>query len=998
MTYTASTLQAFLAERTPFGDLPPAVLEQVAERLQPLRYRMGQTIALREKMPDSLILLYQGQARLLGYEPATQMPIALQLLEPGEIIGLAGLIRGVPCETAIASTESVGFSLSTQDFFKLLRDYPEWSSYLQSRPYLIEIFEILARQEALEALGAAQLKTIALKADRHARIYSIEPRQSVTSELNGDCLWFLSSGSLGDLPSGSCINVEAERAPLRVTGNRPARLLGLRESDLVVEDEPSPAEPAPPEDITAPLDTSFTPVPYAPDPVIDLDASPRAEPAREQRRGRYPFVRGGSSLEVGLACFQMLCQYFQIPFRREVLRRVLADQLQRNGSLSLYFCGAVAELLGINAQLMDVPARAMTRLQTPALVMWQDSLAILYEISDRACVIAVPEIGILRRKPADFLETWGNRGQVLLLQPTKETPQERFGLSWFWPSIWRYRIVLLEVFIASFFVQLFGLANPLIVQIIIDQVIVKNTPDLLQSLGLFLIVVAFLEALLSTLRTYLFVDTTNRIDLGLGSEIIDHLVRLPLRYFERRPVGEVASRVNELENIRSFLTGTALTVVLDSIFSVVYIVVMVIYSWKLTLVALAAIPAFILLTLLLSPTIRSQIRAKAERNAETQAYLVEVTSGIQTVKAQNIELRSRWQWQERYARYVSAGFKTVITSTFAQSANNFFNKFSGLVVLWAGAFLVLEGKLSLGELIAFRIIAGYVTSPLLRLAQLWQNFQEVGLSLERLSDIVDTPQEAEADRNNIPLPAISGAIKYENVTFRFKANTAPQLVNVNLEIQPGQFVGIVGQSGAGKSTLVKLLARLYNLETGRIFIDGYDIAKVELYSLRRQIGVVPQDTLLFDGTVQDNIAINNPDASTDEIIEAAQIAAAHDFIMGLPNGYNTRVGERGAGLSGGQRQRIAIARTILQSPEMVVLDEATSALDYTTERQLCSNLAEAFAERTVLFVTHRLATIKNADIIVMMDKGAVVEVGSHDDLMGLRGRYYSLYQQQEAAR
>ncbi|MDY7014419.1 MAG: peptidase domain-containing ABC transporter, partial [Cyanobacteriota bacterium] len=488
----------------------------------------------------------------------------------------------------------------------------------------------------------------------------------------------------------------------------------------------------------------------------------------------------------------------------------------------------------------------------------------------------------------------------------------------------------------------------------------------------------------------------NRIDLGLGSEIIDHLVRLPLRYFERRPVGELSSRVNELENIRSFLTGTALTVVLDSFFSIIYIVVMLIYSWQLTLVALVSIPVFILLTLFLSPTIRSQIRRKAERNAETQSYLVEVMSGIQTVKAQNIELRSRWQWQERYARYVSAGFKTVVTSTFAQSASNFFNKFSGLLVLWVGAFLVLEQQLTLGQLIAFRIIASYVTSPILRLAQLWQNFQEIGLSLERLSDIVDTPQEAEADRANIPMPAISGAVKYENVSFRFQPNIPPQLVKVDLDIQPGQFVGIVGQSGAGKSTLMKLLIRLYNLEIGRIFIDGYDIAKVELYSLRRQIGLVPQETLLFDGTVQDNITINHPDASTDEIIEAAQIAAAHDFIMGLPNGYNTRVGERGTALSGGQRQRIAIARTLLQRPEILVLDEATSALDYTTEQQLCHNLAEAFQERTVFFVTHRLATIKNADVIAMMDKGAVVEVGNHKELMELRGRYYSLYQQQEA--
>jgi subfamily B ATP-binding cassette protein HlyB/CyaB len=997
MSYTASAIQAFLANQNPFAELPSGVLAQVSERLQPLRYRMGQTIVLRDKMPDRAVILYQGQARLLGYDPGTQMPITLQLVEPGEIIGLAGLLRGVPCETAIASEESIGLSLGAQDLLELLQNYPPCAVHLENRPYLVELFDVLSRQESLQTLGAVKLKALALQALKNTQIRLIESSTLGADSFNGDRLWFVSGGKIENFPPGSCLNAGADVSGLRVSGDRPARLLGLREGDLVFEEEPEPTPPetAVAEDISAPLDTSFSAVPYAPEQISESEtASPPAAGRVPSRK--YPFVRGGSPLEVGMACFQMLCQYFQMPFRREVIRRVLADQLQRNGSLSLYFCGAIADLLGLNAQLLNVPARSLTRLQAPALVMWQDSLALLYEISDRAIAIAVPEIGLLRRKPADFLETWGTSGQVLLLQPTPETPQQRFGLGWFLPSIWRYRWVLLEVFIASFFVQLFGLANPLMVQVIIDQVIVKNTPDLLQSLGFFLLVVALLEAILGTLRTYLFVDTTNRIDLSLGSEIIDHLVRLPLRYFERRPVGELSSRINELENIRSFLTGTALTVVLDSFFSIIYVIVMLIYSWQLTLVALASIPVFIILTLFLSPTIRSQIRRKAERNAETQSYLVEVMSGIQTVKAQNIELRSRWQWQERYARYVSAGFKTVVTSTFAQSASNFFNKFSGLLVLWLGAFLVLDQKLTLGQLIAFRIIASYVTYPILRLAQLWQNFQEIGLSLERLSDIVDTPQEAEADRTNIPMPAISGAVKYENVSFRFQANTPPQLVNINLDIQPGQFVGIVGQSGAGKSTLMKLLIRLYNLEVGRIFIDGYDIAKVELYSLRRQIGMVPQDTLLFDGSVQENITINNPDASTDEIIEAAQIAAAHDFIMGLPNGYNTRVGERGTALSGGQRQRIAIARTLLQRPEILVLDEATSALDYTTEQQLCLNLAEAFQDRSVFFVTHRLATIKSADVIVMMDKGAVVEVGSHKELMELRGRYYALYQQQEA--
>lgn len=999
MSYTASAIQGFLANKVPFTELPSGALAELSERLQPLRYRMGQAIALRDKMPSQIVILYKGQARLLGYDPGTQMPTTLKLIAPGEIIGWVGLMRGVPCETAIASTEAICLTLSSEDFLALLEKHPQCASLLTESPYLIEIFDILSRQEALQSLGVAQLKTLATQALEAAQTCEIGSDESLRDRLDSDLLWFVSGGGqLADLPPASSLDLEALSAePFSVKGGRGVRLLGLRESDLELEEEVQEAELEADVEVTPSLQVSNSAIPYAPDQL--LDSSPNtSESSPTDKRAKYPYVRGGSDLDVGMACFQMLCQHFKMPFRREVIRRVLADRIQQNGSLSLYFCGSVAELLGLNAQLLNVPAAAITRLQAPALVMWQGSLSLLYEISDRHLVIADPKVGMLRRKPADFIDTWGAIGQVLLLQPTKETPKQRFGLSWFLPSIWRYRRVLFEVFLASFFVQLLGLANPLAIQVIIDQVIVKDNLNLLQILGVLLLVIAIFEAILSSFRTYLFVDTTNRIDMGLGSEIIDHLVRLPLRYFERRPVGEVASRVNELENIRSFLTGTALTVVLDSMFSVVYIAVMVFYSWKLTLVALATIPVFVLLTLLLAPTIRAQLRAKAERNAETQSFLVEAMTGIQTVKAQNMELRSRWQWQERYARYISAGFKTVITSTFAQSASNFFNKFSGLLVLWVGAFLVLEQQLTLGQLIAFRIIASYVTNPLLRLAQLWQNFQEIGLSLERLSDIVDTPQEAEQDRDNIPLPAIAGTVKYENVSFRFKSNVPPQLININLEINPGQFVGIVGKSGAGKSTLTKLLVRLYELESGRIFIDGYDIAKVELYSLRRQIGVVPQDTLLFDGTVQENIAINNPDATTDEIIEAAQVAVAHDFIMELPNGYNTRVGERGATLSGGQRQRIAIARTVLQRPRMLVLDEATSALDYATEQQVCLNLAEEFRDRTVFFITHRLGTIQSADPIVLIDSGALVEQGSHDELMALKGRYYSLYQQQGASR
>lgn len=1022
MSYTTDRFEDFLATIAPFDRLPSDVLTALIPKLQPLRYRMGQIILMRDKVAPHVTILYEGQARSLGYDPRTQMPITLGLLDPGDILGCVNSIRGISAETAIASTEVVCLTLDNSDFALLVEQYPAFQSAFRDRSSLLEVFDLLGHHLARQARVEGNLKQLASNLLGREMVYYLSPGKASIPEgsplKDGDRLWFVSGGGeVRNFPPGSCLSV-GELQTIEVTGSEPVRLVGIP-ADFQLELSPATsltqtgdptfaiaAPTLPPPDSSSFPDngTTVESIPYAEAELLEDYKNYRPEPADTHKKS-YPYVQGKTPIEAGVACFQMLSQYFGMPFRKEVIRRIVTDRLQQTGNLPLPLAGSITELMGLNAQLVNIPASAFTRLNAPVLVRWQDSLAIVYEISDRALVIGVPEIGILRRQPQDFLETWATEedphshqkgGQVLLLHKTQETPQERFGLRWFLPALVRYRRVLTEVFVASFFVQLFGLANPLMVQIIIDQVINKNSADTLQVLGIFLLIVAVFEALLTTLRTYLFVDTTNRIDMSLGSEIIDHLLRLPLRYFERRPVGEISTRVNELENIRQFLTGTALTVVLDAIFSVVYIVVMVIYSPILTLVALGIIPLFIVMTLVFSPTIRRQLRVKAERNAQTQSYLVEVMSGIQTVKAQNIELRSRWQWQERYGRYISAGFKTVITSTLASSTSNFLNKLSGLLVLWVGAYLVLDGKLTLGQLIAFRIIASYVTSPLLRLTQLWQNFQETALSLERLADIVDTPQEAEQDRENIPMPAIRGAVKYDNVSFRFKQGGALNLVNVNLEFPVGTFVAVVGQSGAGKSTLTKLLSRLYTPESGQILIDNYDINKVELYSLRRQIGVVPQETLLFDGTVQENIALTNPDATTEEIIEAAKVAAAHEFIMSLPNGYNTRVGERGSALSGGQRQRIAIARSVLQQPQILVLDEATSALDYATEQQVCLNLTKAFHDRTVFFITHRLGSVRSADVIIVMDGGAVVEQGSHQELMALKGRYYYLYQQQES--
>jgi ATP-binding cassette subfamily B protein len=699
-----------------------------------------------------------------------------------------------------------------------------------------------------------------------------------------------------------------------------------------------------------------------------------------------------------LACFQMLTQLMKLPFRRDSIEKVLQDNIRRGLKPNLQLCGQLAASLGLHVMGAKVPAVAGTRLQVPSMLPWRDGFALVVASNEQGLKLASPKHGMVVLEPDELEESFPEGIELLLMERSNSSPDQKFGPAWFWPALKRYRSVLIQVLAASFVVQLFTLANPLLIQVIIDKVISQRSLDTLQILGFALVVVTILEGILNSLKTFLFAETTNRIDQRLGSEVIDHLLRLPLGYFDRRPVGELGTRVAELEKIRNFLTGQALTTILDAAFSVIYIVVMIIYSWLLTLIALSVLPIQIGLTLLGAPLFRRQYRAAAEENAKTQSHLVEVLTGIQTVKAQNVEMVSRWRWQEFYSNYIARTFEQTITGTALNQTSQVLQKISQLMVLWIGASLVLSGDLTLGQLIAFRIISGYVTQPLLRLSTIWQSIQELKVSFERLADVIDTPQESnEVDKSKVMLPPIQGQVRFENLSFSFGAGKPEVLKGINLTVETGTFVGIVGQSGSGKSTLMKLLPRLYDPTNGRILIDDYDINKVELYSLRRQVGIVPQDPLLFSGTVSENIALTNPDASSEEIVNAARLANAHDFIMELPSGYSTPVGERGANLSGGQRQRVAIARTLLSNPKLLVMDEATSALDYETERKVCDNLHEKLIDQTVFFITHRLSTIRQADMIVMMHQGAIVEIGTHDDLMKHKGRYFALYRQQESA-
>tara|TARA_A100001011_G_scaffold389907_1_gene472314 strand:- start:1 stop:1542 length:1542 start_codon:yes stop_codon:yes gene_type:complete len=510
-----------------------------------------------------------------------------------------------------------------------------------------------------------------------------------------------------------------------------------------------------------------------------------------------------------------------------------------------------------------------------------------------------------------------------------------------------------------------------------------------------MLIFSLLEIAFSSLRTFQFVEISNRIDIGIGSAILSRMLRLNARFFDSRPVGELSSRLNELENIRRFLTGTALTVVLDAIFSVLYFTVMFFYSPLLTLVVIIAVPLLFVVTIGVTPITQKLIRLRAEAQARTNAFLVEILGGIQTIKLQNAELNARRQWEDKHLNSINQGFKAILANTGSSNAGQLINKLSNISVIGIGAWLVLQNELTLGQLIAFRIISGYVTQPMLRLAGSWQQFQEMSLSLQRVGDIVNQPLEVlENEDKNIDMPSIKGSIIAENVSFAYSSNVAPVLNSVNLKINKGTFVGLVGQSGCGKSSFLKMIPRLYRPTSGKLIIDNFDITKVDLYSLRNQIGFVPQDCMLFEGTIFSNIALGDPEASAEMVVNAAKLACAHEFIMAMPYGYGTPIGEKGAGLSGGQRQRISLARMLLEKPKMVVLDEATSAMDVDTEKQVVQNLRNEFNKKTLVMITHRLSTIVEADQIIVMHEGRVDSTGTHTQLMKQKGRYYALYNSQ----
>ena len=655
-----------------------------------------------------------------------------------------------------------------------------------------------------------------------------------------------------------------------------------------------------------------------------------------------------------------------------------------------------ARQLGLKARHVRTDLSRLPQTPLPAMAVDRDGrFVILARIDGDQVLIHDPAVERPQVLSAvEFEARWS--GELILFTSRASLAGElaKFDFTWFIPAVVKYRKLLGEVLLVSFFLQLFALVTPLFFQVVMDRVLVHRGMTTLDVIAIGLLVVMLFEVALSGIRSYVFAHTTSRIDVELGARLFRHLLNLPLAYFQARRVGDTVARVRELENIRQFLTGNAITLVLDLLFSVVFIGVMLVYSGWLTLVVVLSLPCYVIVSVLITPLLRARLHEKFNRGAENQAFLVETINGIDTVKAMAVEPQMIRRWDNQVAAYVAAGFRTATLGTLAHEGVSLIGKLVTLVTMWLGARLVMDGSLSLGQLIAFNMLAGRVAMPVMRLAQLWTDFQQTGISVQRLGDILNTRTElgksaGQGGRSGTTLPPLAGRIEFDEVVFRYRPDGPEVLRGIKLDIAAGEVIGIVGRSGSGKSTLAKLAQRLYLPERGRVLVDGIDLAMADSGSLRRQIGVVLQENMLFNRSIRDNIALADPGLPIDAVMAAAKLAGAHEFILDLTEGYDTLVGEHGSTLSGGQRQRIAIARALIGNPRILIFDEATSALDYESERIIQNNMKAICHGRTVLIIAHRLSAVRDANRIVVLDRGQIVEQGSHAELLRHEAGHYS---------
>ena len=637
-------------------------------------------------------------------------------------------------------------------------------------------------------------------------------------------------------------------------------------------------------------------------------------------------------------------------------------------------------------------------IEYPAIAKMSDGAYIAIGSTNDEVVLAIDprENKPLAIPMKEFLENWSREMMIFSAAFNWAYIKKQYNLDWFWKIVKRYKKPLLEVVAASLFLQVMAIVFPLITQVIIDKVIGNNGLSTLTVIGYSMVLFFAMQSLLTGLKTYILNHTTNKLDAILGTRLFRHIISLPLPYYENRRVGELLYRIDMLERVRSFFTGPGLLAVLDILFSVIFIAFMLWYSVPLTLIALLMVPLYSV-QIAAMPIFMKKVGGLFRARIAVQSFMVESITNIETVKALAIEPQTNNKWENLNSSLVRKMFEMQKFMVFLTGYRGIADAIVTLGILWYGGNMVMNGEFTLGQLIAFQMISRQATGPLTKLLMMWWDLFMFKMALGMLGDILNTPMEPIVqEMGKRGDERIDGAIEFKNVSFRYRVDLPLVLKNINLTVLPGQKIGIVGRSGSGKSTLTNLVQNLYIPEEGSITVGGVNTREANLSWLREQVGVVMQENYLFNSSVRDNIAISRPTATMDEIIRAARLAGAHDFILELKEGYDTKVGERGDSLSCGQRQRVAIARALLADPPVLIFDEATSALDYESERIIFNNMGAIGERRTMLIIAHRLSAVRRCDKIIVVDKGEIVESGTHEQLMALGGLYRYLYDQQES--
>lgn len=961
--------------------------------------------------PAGIYIVIAGKVRLLDHTENL-----LASLGQGESFGELTLFPDQDFQpySARASLNLKLCYLNQECLQALTRKYPNILAHLHHKAVLRDLLLLCRQTDYLRNAPLASLMKMLSLLERH----ELNPGKFPASVLKNQQLWLLRKGELRysseEIAAGNIFATsQLSGRNWQITQQCEVYSLNIFNWETVLHDLPqlakfsqSDSNQAEAEKIIEPVSKPQTVTLSKPSveqkqPKISKAyfPSPKVKVGQWWRQvtRRYPFFQQQSASDCGVACLVMIGRYWNKRFSVNQLRSIA--NIDRNGA-SLRGLTAAAESIGFSTRPVKASLKNLAGQSLPAIVHWEGNhYIVVYKVTRDRVIVGDPAVGQRSLTHAQFQMSW--QGYTLLLQPTallKEANEAKQQVWQFLELVKPHKLVLFEVLIASLMIQIFGLVTPLLTQLLLDRVVVQRSTLTLTAVGLGLLIFSLFRVAMSGLRQYLLYHTANKVDLALIVGFISHTFRLPLSFFESRFVGDITSRVQENRKIQRFLTGEALTILLDFLTVFIYVGLMFWYNWRMAMLGLTIIPPYILLALVATPFLRRVSQEIFNAKTVESSYLIEALTGIGTVKSMGIERIVRWHWEELFNKSIKVNFSGQLISITLQLFSSTIDAVVTTALLWFGVGQVIQNQLTIGQLVAFNMLLGNVISPFKRLISVWNEFQEVLIAVERINDVIDTaPEEDLHSQIRVSLPRIQGHIRFDKVIFRYHPQSDTNtLENLSFEVQPGQTVAIVGRSGSGKTTISKLILGLYPPTDGRVLIDGHDVTTLSLRSLRQQIGIVDQDTFLFGGTIRQNITLGYPEATIEEIIEAAQQAGAHQFIKELPLGYETQIGEGGGMLSGGQRQRLAIARALLSKPRLLILDEATSSLDAESERIIQTNLGKILKSRTTLIIAHRLSTVRNADLILVLDKGVLIESGTHDELMQKRGQYFYLNQQQLA--